>query len=92
MKPDLIEQYRQSFEDVACEYQGVECWSARELQLLLGYDEWRNFQQVIVKAMESCKNTKQEPKYHFVEVNKLIEVGKGAILFLSLLVLTWCLR
>lgn len=78
MEPDLIERYRQSFEDYAREYQSVECWSARDLQLLLGYDEWRNFQQVIDKAMESCKNSKQEPKYHFVGINKLIETGKGA--------------
>ncbi len=78
MKPNLIHHYQQSFEDHARTYQGIECWSARELQLLLGYDEWRNFLLVISKAIESCKNSKEEPKYHFVEVNKLIETGKGA--------------
>lgn len=78
MKSDLIHQYRASFEECAKEYKGVECWSARELQPLLGYEEWRNFVGVIERAVESCKNSEQEPKYHFVEVNKLIETGKGA--------------
>lgn len=78
MKPDLIHHYRQSFEDYAREYQGVECWSARDLQRLLCYEKWSNFTEVIAKAMESCKNSKQEPKYHFADVGKMIEVGKGA--------------
>lgn len=78
MKPDLIASYRQSFESVAHEYEGIECWSARDLQALLEYDEWRNFLQVIEKALESCRNSGEEQKYHFVEVNKLIETGKGA--------------
>lgn len=78
MKSDLVAHYRQSFESIVQQHQGTECWSARDLQPLLGYDEWRNFLQVIEKAMESCKNSKQEPKYHFVGVNKLIETGKGA--------------
>lgn len=78
MKSDLILRYRQSFENSAKVYQSIECWSARDLQTLLGYDEWRNFLQVIEKAMESCKNSKEEPKYHFVGVNKLIETGKDA--------------
>jgi len=78
MKPQLIEQYRSSFEQCARQYQGVECWSARDLQLLMGYEEWRNFVSLIEKAVESCQNSNQEPKYHFVGVNKLIETGKGA--------------
>ncbi len=77
MKPDLIASYRQSFESVAHEHKGVECWSARDLQLLLGYEKWSNFTEVIAKAKESCKNSMQEPKYHFADVGKMIEVGKG---------------
>lgn len=78
MKPQLIEQYRSTFEQYARQYKGVECWSARDLQPLLGYEKWSNFTEVIIKAMESCKNSKQEPKYHFADVGKLIETGKGA--------------
>jgi len=76
MKSQIIEQYRKSFEQCARQYKGVECWSARDLQSLMGYEEWRNFVSIIEKAVESCQNSKQEPKYHFVEVNKLIETGK----------------
>ena len=78
MKSDIIHQYRQSFEAYAREYQGIECWSARDLQPLLGYEKWSNFNEVIHRAKESCKNTGQEPKYHFADAGKLIEAGKGA--------------
>jgi len=78
MKPQLIEQYRSSFEQHSRQYKGIECWSARDLQSLLGYEKWSNFKEVILRAMESCKNGKQEPKYHFADVGKLIETGKGA--------------
>ncbi|MEI8230222.1 MAG: DNA damage-inducible protein D [Candidatus Peregrinibacteria bacterium] len=78
MKPQLIEQYRSSFEQCARQYNDVECWSARELQALLGYEKWSNFTEVIAKAMESCENSKQEPKYHFADVGKMVGIGSGA--------------
>ncbi|MDD5054914.1 MAG: DNA damage-inducible protein D [Candidatus Peribacteraceae bacterium] len=78
MKPQLIEQYQSAFERCARQHKNVECWSARDLQALLGYEKWSNFKEVILRAMESCKNGKQEPKYHFADVGKLIEAGKGA--------------
>ncbi len=78
MKTDIIQNYRRSFEQFAREHQGVECWSARDLQPLLGYEKWSNFTEVIAKAIESCKNSRQEPKYHFADAGKLIETGKGA--------------
>lgn len=78
MKSDLIASYRQSFESIASRHEGVECWSARDLQPLLGYEKWSNFKEVILRAVESCKNSNQEPKYHFSDVGKLIETGKGA--------------
>jgi DNA-damage-inducible protein D len=78
MKAEIIDRYRSSFEQCARHYQGIECWSARELQPLLGYENWQNFREVIERAVVSCKNSKQEPKYHFADVSKLIETGKGA--------------
>ena len=48
----------------------LEFWFARDLQVLLDYDEWRNFVKVIEKAKISCQNSGQEIKYHFVDVNK----------------------
>src|SRR3989344_255278 len=44
----------------------------------LGYDEWRNFEEVIKKAVRACINSAQEPANHFVDFNKMVEVGSGA--------------
>ena len=57
---------------------GNEYWYARELQKELEYKEWRNFKVVIDKAITSCKNSKFNVFDHFVEANKMIEIGKTA--------------
>ena len=54
-----------------------EFWYARELQKVLEYKDWRNFQKVIDKAKESCKNSKFNLDEQLVEVNKPIKTGKG---------------
>lgn len=77
MKKEIIQQLHTSFEDVAHEQDGVEFWLARDLQMLLGYDEWRNFTKVIDKAKEACENAGIAAEDQFVEVNKLITHGKG---------------
>ncbi len=79
MKKELIIQLKNDFETAAFEEQGIEYWSARDLQSLLRYAEWRNFLGVIDKAKESCKNSQIEPNYHFVDVNKMIKLPKNAI-------------
>lgn len=56
----------------------VECWSARELQSLLGYSKWENFEKVIHKAKEACKNAGGNVEDHFPDVRKVIDAGKGA--------------
>ena len=78
MKTGEIKELFKQFEQAAHEFKGIECWSARELQLILAYSEWRNFLTVIDKAKESCKNAGETINYHFVDVNKVIEAGKGA--------------
>ena len=45
-----LKQLFAQFETAADELEGVECWSARELQFLLGYSKWENFEKVIQKA------------------------------------------
>ena len=57
---------------------GNEFWYARELQKVLEYKEWKNFKVVIDKAIMSCKNSEFNVFNHFVEVNKMIELGKIA--------------
>jgi DNA-damage-inducible protein D len=56
---------------------GVEYWLARDLQSLLGYTEWRNFMKIIDKAETACDVSGQLISDHFVDVNKMIELGKG---------------
>ncbi len=78
MKSEDIKQLFEQFEQAVCEVNGVECWSARELQKLLGYSKWENFSNVIEKAKESCANVGQEVSDHFPDVRKTIPMPKGA--------------
>jgi DNA-damage-inducible protein D len=78
MKSQEILELFQQFEAVASELEGVECWSARELQKLLGYSKWENFEKVIKKAKDACANAGEDINNHFPDVGKVIEAGKGA--------------
>jgi DNA-damage-inducible protein D len=72
MKKELISQLHANFEDVAQQEKNIEFWYARDLQKLLGYNEWRNFLLVINKAKKACENSKHFQEDHFVEVNKMV--------------------
>jgi DNA-damage-inducible protein D len=78
MKSEEIKQLFTQFESAAAEIEGVECWSARELQDLLGYSKWENFEKVIQKAKDACKNAGEKIAYHFPDVRKTIAIPKGA--------------
>lgn len=56
---------------------GVEYWLARDLQHLLGYGKWDNFQSVISKAKTACEVSGHGISDHFADVGKMIELGKG---------------
>ena len=56
----------------------MEFWYARELQEVLEYSKWDNFQKVINKAKEACKNSNNNVEDHFAEVGKMVELGSGA--------------
>lgn len=77
MEKDTIIKLNKRFEEYAYEQDGVEYWLARELQELLGYADWRNFLNAVNKAKDSCKTTGEEVSDHFVDVTKMIELGKG---------------
>lgn len=78
MKVQEIQQLFDSFESIAIEYEGVECWSARELAPVMGYIQWRNFQSIIEKAKESAANADENATNHFADVSKTISIPKGA--------------
>ena len=78
MKKEIIQQLYSAFEQAALEFDGVECWSARELQQLLGYSLWQNFTKVIDKAKVACEVVNQSVSDHFIGVNKMVELGSGA--------------
>ncbi len=55
----------------------AEYWSARDLQPLLGYSQWRRFGDAINRAQASCEQSGNAPAYHFADAGKMIELGKG---------------
>ncbi|MFZ1323012.1 MAG: DNA damage-inducible protein D [Ignavibacteria bacterium] len=78
MKKEQIKDLFRKFEDICYDYNGIECWSARELQKILGYSKWENFEKVIDKAKDSCRNAGEEISDHFPDVRKTIPMPKGA--------------
>ena len=79
-KKDLVAIGNKSFEDLKkVNEHGAEYWSARELQPLLGYTQWRRFEDAINRALTSCKQSGNEPSHHFAGAGKPIEGGKGAV-------------
>lgn len=79
MKEETIDSLIEVFEANAQHTEdGIEFWYARDLQWLLEYGEWRNFEKVLEKAKVACEHSGNATKDHFVEVNKMIELAKGA--------------
>ncbi len=78
MKKEFIAELFKQFEDACYDYEGVECWSARELQPILGYAQWKNFKNVIDKAKKSCEKAGEEIKDHFADFGKMVQIGSGA--------------
>jgi DNA-damage-inducible protein D len=80
MNTENIQNLTSTFEGHAQQTEtGVEYWLARDLQHLLGYAEWRNFNQSAVsKAKTACELSGHPVSDHFVDVNKTIQMPKSA--------------
>ena len=78
MDKQIISKLTKNFEENSHNQDRIEFWYARDLQVLLGYVEWRKISNVIEKAKEACKNTNNNIQDHFVEVAKTINMPKGA--------------
>ena len=79
MKTELVQTLTTTFEAHAQQTEGgIEYWLARDIQHLLGYNEWRNFTAVITKAKTACEVSGHAISDHFVDVNKTIQMPKSA--------------
>lgn len=79
MKKDIVYKLTENFEDFLNQTEdGIEFWLARDLQHLLGYGKWDNFQNVISKAKTACEISGQNISDHFADVGKMVDIGSGA--------------
>jgi len=77
MKQSQSNQLFEKLESIRNEIEGVEYWSARDLQELFNYTQWRNFEKVIQKAAISIENTTESLELHFAEVSKSYILPNG---------------
>lgn len=75
-----LENYNNNvFEEIRhVDERGIEYWYARELQIILGYKEWRKFAGVIKKAIIACESSNYSITDHFVDTDKMVSIGSGA--------------
>ena len=80
MKKELIQSLTTTFEAHAQQTEGgVEYWLVRDLQHLLGYAEWRNFNNTAIsKAKTACEMSGHAVSDHFVDVNKMVDLGSAS--------------
>lgn len=80
MSSEIARYSEETFESIkhVNEY-GNEFWYARELQSILEYTEWRNFQKLIEKAQTACENSDMAVDECFVEVNKTSPMPNGGV-------------
>lgn len=77
IKSEKIQNLFQQFENICLDFEGIECWSGRELQKLLGYSKWENFEKVVVKAQEACRQAGAKVESHFKPYIQLITMPNG---------------
>jgi len=78
VKKEVILELFGKFEQACYTYNGIECWSAREVQEILGYQRWENFLNAINRAKKACENAGSNTEDHFRDITKMIAIAKGA--------------
>lgn len=78
MKKQVIVSLHRSFEEAVHVEGGIEYWLARELQVLLGYTKWQNFERVVEDAQIACKKAGLRVRDHFTDAGKMVGLGSGA--------------
>jgi DNA-damage-inducible protein D len=78
MDKQVIASLHNQFEACAHLEDGVTYWYARDIQPLLEYTKWENFESVIAKAITSCQTSGQPIENHFLEVRKMVGIGSGS--------------
>ncbi|TMU55333.1 DNA damage-inducible protein D [Flagellimonas algicola] len=79
MKTEVIKSLSNNFEGHSQTTEnGIEFWFARDLQHLLGYTKWDNFNKVINKAKTSCEAAGNDILDHFADVGKMVQLGSGS--------------
>ena len=78
-KKEVTAYSQKTFESIKhIDENGAEFWYARELQIALEYTEWRNFEKGVKRAKDACTASGFVETDHFVDVNKMIDLAKGA--------------
>ena len=57
---------------------GQEYWTARELQPVLEYKQWRQFHDIVEKAKRACETSNYNVSDHFADVRKMVTAGVAA--------------
>jgi len=80
MEKGLMVRLHTQFDEIANTWPDseIEFWYARDLQVLLGYVQWRNFLDVIERAKAACANSGANVSNHFADASKMVPIGSGA--------------
>ena len=82
MEKNKIATLKRSFDEIAHTHVDdsdyVEYWYARELQQLLGYSRWEDFERAVQRGITACENTGVPVENHFREVPKMVRLGSGS--------------
>ena len=76
---EIKEYTERLFEDIKhIDESGSEYWLARELQHVLGYNQWRSINDLVKRAKVACKESKYNVDSHFAVQRKMIKLAKNA--------------